>query len=299
MQLKRRFEAGEFAVLAEMEPPKGVDTSQMVANARRVKDRVDAFVVPDMSNAVMRMSSLGAAMILQVQGMETVLQVCCRDRNRIALQADLLAAAACGIDNVMAVTGKDPSYGDHHQARSVYDIDIFELLQTLGDLQNGRDMAGIELSGSPEFTVGATVNAAARDKSPELELEEMNRKIAAGTRFFITPPLFDIADIAPFMKRIDRQKTVIIPTVLLLKSMGMARYIARNMEDVHIPDELIQRLRKAPDKVRECTRIAAELVAALKRDGYAGVLLATLGWEHKLPEILDLAQAGQAGQAGI
>ena len=288
MQLKRRFEAGEFAVLAEMEPPKGVDTSQMVANARRVKDRVDAFVVPEMSNAVMRMSSLGTAMILQVQGMETVLQVCCRDRNRIALQADLLAAAACGIDNVMAVTGKDPSYGDHHQARSVYDIDIFELLQTVGDLQNGRDMAGIELAGSPEFTVGSTVNAAARDKSPELELEEMNRKIAAGTRFFITPPLFDIADIAPFMKRIDRQKTVIIPTVLLLKSMGMARYIARNMEDVHIPDELIQRLRKAPDKVRECTRIAAELVAALKRDGYAGVLLATLGWEHKLPEILDL-----------
>ncbi len=288
MQLKRRFEAGEFAVLAEMEPPKGVDTSQMVANAKRVKDRVDAFVVPEMSNAVMRMSSLGAAMILQVQGMETVLQVCCRDRNRIALQADLLAAAGCGIGNVMAVTGKDPSFGDHHQARSVYDIDIFELLQTVGDLQNGRDMAGIELSGSPEFTVGATVNAAARDKSPELELEEMNRKIAAGTRFFITPPLFDIADIAPFMKRIDRQKAVIIPTVLLLKSMGMARYIARNMEDVHIPDELIQRIRKAPDKVRECIRIAAELVTALKREGYAGVLLATLGWEHKLPEILDL-----------
>ncbi len=288
MQLKRRFEAGEFAVLAEMEPPKGVDTSQMVANAKRVKDRVDAFVVPEMSNAVMRMSSLGAAMILQVQGMETVLQVCCRDRNRIALQADLLAAAGCGIDNVMAVTGKDPSFGDHHQARSVYDIDIFELLQTVGDLQNGRDMAGIELAGSPEFTVGATVNAAARDKSPELELEEMNRKIAAGTRFFITPPLFDIADIAPFMKRIDRQKAVIIPTVLLLKSMGMARYIARNMEDVHIPDELIQRIRKAPDKVRECIRIAAEQVTALKREGFAGVLLATLGWEHKLPEILDL-----------
>jgi len=288
MQLKRRFEAGEFAVLAEMEPPKGVDTSQMVANAKRVKDRVDAFVVPEMSNAVMRMSSLGAAMILQVQGMEAVLQVCCRDRNRIALQADLLAAAGCGIGNVMAVTGKDPSYGDHHQARSVYDIDIFELLQTVGDLQNGRDMAGIELSGSPEFTVGATVNAAARDKSPELELEEMNRKIAAGTRFFITPPLFDIADIAPFMKRIDRQKAVIIPTVLLLKSMGMARYIARNMENVHIPDELIQRIRKAPDKVRECIRIAAELVTALKREGFDGVLLATLGWEHKLPEILDL-----------
>ena len=268
-----------------MEPPKGVDTSQMVANAKRVnKDRVDAFLMPEMSNAVMRMSSLGAAVILQTQGMETVIQACCHDRNRIALQADLLAAAGCGIDNVMAVTGKEPSYGDHHQARSVYDIDIFELLQTVGDLQNGRDMAGIELSGSPQFTVGATVKAGSRDKAPELELEEMNRKIAAGTRFFITPPLFDLADIEPFMKRVDRKKAVIIPTVLLLKSMGMAR----NMEDVHIPDELIQRIRKAPDKVRECIRIAAELVADLKREGYDGVLLATLGWEHKLPEILDL-----------
>ena len=288
MQLKRKFEAGEFAILAEMEPPKGVDTSRMVANAKRIKDDVDAFVVPEMSNAVMRMSSLGAAMILQQQGMEAVVQVCCRDRNRLALQADLLAAFGCGIPNVMAVTGEDPSYGDHHQARPVNDIDIFELLQTIEELQNGRDMAGIELAGSPTFTVGSTVNAGARGKSPDLELAEMNKKIAAGTRFFITPPLFDIAAIEPFLKRVDREKTIIIPTVLLLKSLGMARYIARNMKDVDIPDEMIARIRKAPDKVRECIRIAAELVTTLKREGFDGVLLATLGWEHKLPEILNL-----------
>ena len=288
MQLKRKFEAGEFAILAEMEPPKGVDTSRMVANAKRIKDDVDAFLVPEMSNAVMRMSSLGAAMILQGRGMETVFQVCCRDRNRLALQADLLAAFGCGIPNVMAVTGEDPSYGDHHQARPVNDIDIFELLKTIGELQNGRDMAGIELAGSPAFTVGSTVSAGARGKSPELELVEMNKKIAAGTRFFITPPLFDIAAIDPFLKRVDRKKTIIIPTVLLLKSLGMARYIARNMKDVDLPDEMIARIRKAPDKVRECIRIAAELVTTLKREGFDGVLLATLGWEHKLPEILNL-----------
>jgi len=288
MQLKRKFEAGEFAILAEMEPPKGVDTSRMVANAKRVKDDVDAFVVPEMSNAVMRMSSLGAAMIFQQQGMEAVVQVCCRDRNRLALQADLLAAFGCGIPNVMAVTGEDPSYGDHHQARPVNDIDIFELLQTIEELQNGRDMAGIELTGSPTFTVGSTVNAGDRGKSPDLELAEMNKKIAAGTRFFITPPLFDIAAIEPFLKRVDREKAIIIPTVLLLKSLGMARYIARNMKDVDIPDEMIARIRKTPDKVRECIRIAAELVTTLKREGFDGVLLATLGWEHKLPEILNL-----------
>ena len=268
MQLKRKFESGEFAVLAEMEPPKGVDTSRMVANAKRVKNEVDAFLVPEMSNAVMRMSSLGAAMILQGMGMETIMQVCCRDRNRLALQADLLAAFGCGISNVMAVTGEDPGYGDHHQARAVNDIDIFELLQTIGKLQTGRDMAGIELDGSPEFTVGSTANAGARGKSPELELEEMNKKIAAGTQFFITPPLFDIAAIEPFMKRIDREKTIVIPTVILLKSLGMARYIARNMKDVYIPDEMIERIRKAPEKVRECIRIAGETVKTLKKEGF-------------------------------
>lgn len=287
MQLKRKFGAGEFAILAEMEPPKGVNTSQMVANAKRVKDHVDAFVVPEMSNAVMRMSSLGAAMILQNQGLETVAQVCCRDRNRIALQADLLAAYGCGIGNIMAVTGKDPSYGDHHKARPVYDIDIFELLHAVQGLQTGHDMAGIELAGSPEFLVGSTVNAGARDKSTELELAELKKKIEAGAKFFITPPLFDIAAITPFLKRVDTRQTIIIPTVLLLKSLGMARYIARNMPDVYIPPELIERIRKTPDKVRECVRIAGELVTALKREGFDGVLLATLGWEHKLPEILE------------
>jgi methylenetetrahydrofolate reductase (NADPH) len=233
------------------------------------------------------MSSLGAAMILQRQGLEAVVQVCCRDRNRIALQADLLAAFGCGIGNVMAVTGQDPSYGDHHKARPVYDIDIFELLRAIQDLQNGRDMAGIELAGSPDFLVGSTVSAGAIGKSPELELEEMNKKIDAGTRFFITPPLFDVGTIKPFLKRIDRQKSVVIPTVLLLKSLGMARYIARNMQDVYVPEALIERIRKAPDKVRECTRIAGELVATLKQEGFDGVMLAPLGWEHKLPELLE------------
>jgi methylenetetrahydrofolate reductase (NADPH) len=287
MQLKRRFESGKFAILAELEPPKGVDTSRMVANAKRIRDHVDAFVVPEMSNAVMRMSSLGAAMILQRQGLEAVMQVCCRDRNRIALQADLLAAAGCGIPNVMAVAGEDPSYGDHHKARPVYDIDIFELLRAIQELQQGRDMAGIELEGAPEFLVGSTVDAGTVGKSPELELEEMNRKIEAGTRFFITPPIFETESLNAFIKRVDRKQVIIIPTVLLLKSLGMARYMARNMPNVSIPDALIERIRKSPDKVRECIRIAGELVKTLKQEEFDGVLLATLGWEHKLPEILE------------
>jgi methylenetetrahydrofolate reductase (NADPH) len=287
MQLKRKFDSGEFAVLAEMEPPKGVDISRMATCALKVKGKVDAFVVPEMSNAVMRMSSLGGAMILQSKGMETVMQLNCRDRNRIALQADLLAACACGVTNVMAVTGEDPSFGDHFQARSVYDIDLLELLGAIRQLQKGKDMAGIELSGTPEFLVGSTVNAGAKGKSPELVIEEMNKKIDAGVRFFISPPLFDLSSIDPFMRRADIQKAKIIPTVLLLKSLGMARYIMRNMEDVYVPESLLDRIQKSPDKVRECTLIASEMVSSLKQEGFSGVHIATLGWEHKLADILE------------
>jgi len=287
MDLKRKFEASEFAVLAEMEPPKGVDVAKMVANAKKVKEKVDAFVVPEMSNAVMRMSSLGGAMVLQKEGLPTVFQVCCRDRNRLALQADLLAAYALGIRNVMAVSGEDPGFGDHHQARSVYDIDLVELLKTVQGLQGGRDMAGIELAGTPEFLVGSTAGAGARGKSPEVELEEMMKRVDVGARFFITQPLFDIADIEPFLKRIDRRKIFVVPTVLLLKSLGMARYIARNMPHVHIPESVIERLQRAPDKVRECIRVAAETVSALKGRGLNGVLLSTIGWEHRLPDIIE------------
>lgn len=287
MTLRQKLKAGEFAVMAEMEPPKGVDVSRMLASAKRVKGQVDAFVVPEMSNAVMRMSSLGGGMILQSNGLDTVIQVNCRDRNRIALQADLLAANGCGIHHVMAVKGEDPALGDHHQARAVYDIDLLELIKTIQGLQNGRDMAGIELQGSPDFLVGATIDAGAKGKSPELIREEMLRKQEAGAAFFISPPLFDLSSIEPFLRRIDRRQVNIIPTVLLLKSLGMARYIQTNMKHIHIPDAIIERLQRAPDKVRECIRIAAELVARLKAAGFSGVMLSTIGWEHKLPDIIE------------
>jgi 5,10-methylenetetrahydrofolate reductase len=287
MKLKRKFDAGEFAVLAEMEPPKGVDVSTMVASAKRVKGKVDAYLVPEMSSAVMRMGSLGGAMVLQTQGLETVVQACCRDRNRLALQADLLAAYALGITNVMVVGGEDPSFGDHHQARAVHDIDQIELLQTIQILQSGRDMAGIELAGAPEFVVGSTVGAGAHGKSPEMEMEEMVKRVDAGARFFVTPPIFDIAQLQPYRKRLDSVRAIILPTVLLLKSLGMARYIARNMPHIYIPEALIDRLQRAPDKVRECVQIAAETVSRLKSEGFSGVLISTIGWEHKLPEVLE------------
>lgn len=286
MRLKDKLDSGEFAVLAEIEPPKGVDVSGMVSEASKVKGAVDAFVVPEMSNAVMRMSALGGAMILQGKGMETVMQISCRDRNRLALQADLLAAYGCGIRNIMAVTGEDPSFGDHHQAKSVYDITITEMMAGIKTLQQGKDMAGIELSGAPQYFTGATLNTGAKGEALEKERILMKDKIEAGVQFFITPPLFDINDLKSFLATTDTANVTIIPTVLLLKSVGMARYMARSMDHINIPDELIKRIQKAGDKVHECILVTKEIIKAIKDEGFSGVMISTIGWEAKLPEIL-------------
>jgi methylenetetrahydrofolate reductase (NADPH) len=211
MHLKNKFDVGKFTIIAEMQPPKGVDVSAMVNSATRVKKRVDAFLVPEMGNAVMRMSALGGAMILQSKGMETVMQVNCRDRNRIALQADLLSAYGAGIINVMGVSGEDPSLGDHHQSKAVHDIDLMTLFKAVKTLQSGRDLAGNELSGSPTFLVGANVNARAGEDELEKELALMAEKTEAGVDFFIAPPVFDIDAIAPFMEKVDLKKSGSFP----------------------------------------------------------------------------------------
>lgn len=287
MSLEGKLAANEFVVLAEMDPPKGTDVSPMVENALRVKGKVDAYVVPEMGNAVMRMSALGASLILQNKGMQTVMQVCCRDRNRLAIQADLLAAGACGIESVMAVQGEAPSYGDHHEARSVYDLDLMALFDALKTLQSGKDMAGVDLTGSPRFLLGATADPGGKDANLDQVLDDMGRKIEAGVRFFILPPVFDLKAIDAFLTAARRLETCIIPTVLLLKSLGMARYIARHMPQAHLSDDLIKRIQGAPDKVQECLKIAAEAAALVKQEGLSGVMLSTMGWEDKIPEVLD------------
>jgi 5,10-methylenetetrahydrofolate reductase len=188
----------------------------------------------------------------------------------------------------MTVVGEEPSYGDHHRARAVHDVDLFELLEVVQKLASGRDMAGVELNGTPKFCVGSTVNAGASGGALELELGAMEKKMALGAEFFVTPPVFDLQPIARFMKRVSDRNPRIIPTVLLLKSVGMARYIDRHLEHVQIPADIVRQIQLAPDKIRECIRIAAELVSAIKNAGYSGVLISTKGWEDKLPNILEV-----------
>ncbi len=290
MPLQEKIKSGKFFVLEEFEPPKGSDFSSFIKTANLARGRVEAFVIPEMGDAVLKASSLGGCAFFEKEGIESVLQVCCRDRNRLALQADILAAGALGIKNIMAVSGEDIKYGDHPHARTVNDLDLLELLGTIQSLQNGKDLAGVDLNGAPRFCIGSNVDSGATGGLLDIELENLKKKIDLGVEYVITNPVFELRSFQQFLKRINTSKVAVIPTVLLLKSAGMARYIDRNIKGISIPPEMIRNIQKAPDKVRECIKIAAEIVTRIKEMGMPGVLISTLGWEDKLPQILDGAK---------
>jgi len=288
MSFQKRLSKGEFVVLAEMDTPKGVDISDLITNARRIKSRIDAVIVPDMADGMMRMSALGGAVLMQQQGIEAIIHVYCRDRNRMALQGDMLAAHVLGIQNLLVVRGEDMAFGDHHDAKSVDDLDELSLLGAIRSLQEGVDMAGFDLKGSPAFTVGCTLAPYVDDVSLERELELAQQKIERGAQFIITPPVFDMNRFSSFLEKAKGLGVPIIATVFLLKSVGIARYMATNEPGAHISEEMIQRIRKSPDRESEGLRIAGETISDLK-DSTQGALLVTIGWEHQLPAILDYA----------
>jgi methylenetetrahydrofolate reductase (NADPH) len=290
MRLKEKIASGKFVVLGEFEPPKDADFSELLKNANNTRGRLDAVIVPEMANAVLKASSLGGCAFLQKEGIETVFQVCCRDRNRLALQADILSAGALGVRNIMAVTGADITYGDHPHGRIVNDLNLTELLNAIAVLQSGKDLAGVELRHSPRFCVGSTVDSGATGGLLEIEIENIKSMMDFGVEYLITNPVFDIRRFQQFIKRLGMDNVAVIPTVLLLKSAGMARYIDRNIKGISIPSEMIRRIQKAPDKTEECISITAESIRQIKEMGMAGVLISTVGWEDKLSRVLDAAK---------
>lgn len=288
MSFAKRLANGEFVILAEMDTPKGVDISDLITHARRVQGRVDAVIIPDMSDGMMRMSALGGAVLMHQQGLETIIPVYGRDRNRMALQGDILAAHVLGVQNLIVVSGEEMAYGDHQDAKTVDDLDELSLLKAIRALQEGVDMAGLELKGAPSFTVGATIAPYTDDQSLSRELELAREKIASGAQFLITPPVFDMDHFTAFIEKAGALGVPIIATVFLLKSVGIARYMATNEPGIHISEQLIQRIRKSPDRENEGVRIAGETIDRLKAVAQ-GVQLITLGWEYQIPAILDHA----------
>ena len=288
MSFQKRLTSGEFVVLAEMNTPKGVDISELVTNARRIKGRVDAVIVPDMDNGIMRMSALAGGVLMHQQGVESIIHVYCRDRNRMALQGDILAAHVLGIQNLVVVHSEEMAKSDHRDATPVDDLDELELLGAVQTLQKGVDMAGFELNGSPSFTMGCTMAPSADDEAFEKELSLARKKIEAGAQFIITPPVYDLDRFSEAMKAFITLGVPIIPTVFLIKSVGIARYLSTYEPGAYISEDVIKRIRKASDTETECLRIAGETVAGLKKVAQ-GVHIITLGWEYRLPKILDYA----------
>jgi methylenetetrahydrofolate reductase (NADPH) len=288
MSFQKRLTSGEFVVLAEMNTPKGVDISQLITNARRIKGRVDAAIVPDMDNGVMRMSALAGGVLMQQHGIEAIIHVYCRDRNRMALQGDILGAHVLGLQNLVVANSEEMNNGDHRDAKPVNDLDEVGLLEAIRLLQKGTDMAGFDLEGAPSFTTGCTIASFADDREMAAELELARKKVDAGAQFVITPPVFDVERFDTFVSAAKVLGVPIIATIFLVKSVGIARYMALNEPGAHISEEMIRRIRKAADREAECLRIAGETIAALK-NRIAGVKIETHGWEHRLASILDYA----------
>ena len=281
-RLEEKLTRGEFVVTAEIAPPKGIDVTAALGKARQLQN-VDAINVTDNQGACMRMSPLAMARLLVEQGYEPILQLTCRDRNRLALQSDLLGAAALGIENLLLLTGDHPKFGDHAASRPVFDLDSVQLLKATRDLTQGVDMAGKQLSAMPNFFFGAAVAPAARPQ--QLVLKKFAKKISCGAGFFQTQAVFQNQQLMEFMAAARSSQVPIILGVLLLKSGKMADFLNRNIPGVQVPQDLIQRLEKASDPLREGVQIAREMVG-WARQLCQGVHLMTFGHEDLIPQIL-------------
>ena len=290
MSLQSALESGKFVITTEVGPLKGTDITELEEVAELLQGRVDAANVTDQQSSVMRLGSLAVCHLLKERGLEPVFQMTCRDRNRLALQSDLLSAYVLGIENVLAITGDLPALGDHPQAKPVYDLDSVQLLWVISRLNEGYDMVGNELKGKPNFFPGAVVNPGADTEATfELQLIKMEKKIAAGARFFQTQAVYDVDAFAKFMKRVEGFRIPVLAGVIPLKSVGMARYMNKNVAGVFVPEELISKMAAAEDKARTGIGIAANMIKGL--GGMCqGVHIMAIGWEKKVPELLDAAE---------
>ncbi len=286
MSFKEQLELGKFVVVAELQPPKGNDLSGLCEYAELLKGRVDAVNVPDLQNAIMRLGSLSVCTLLKTRGMEVIYNLSCSDRNRLALQSELLNASALGLKNVLLLQGDPPSIGDHFEAQAVFDLDVMGLLGAAKRLQEGYDLTGNDLQGKPQFCVGTQINVAAKGHVLDLEVMDMEKKIRLGVDFFFTNSVYDVSLFEPFVQKVAHFKVPIVVGITLLKSVGMARYVNKHVEGASIPDSTIDRLMKASDKQKVSTEIAADLIKALK-PLCQGIQIIPIGWEKQIPALLD------------
>lgn len=288
-KLKEALEYGRFVVTGEIGPPKGVDIEKCLEDAEKLRHKVIAINVTDLQSAVMRIGSLAVSAKLAQRGLEPIYQLTCRDRNRLALQSDLLSAWALGIENVLCLTGDHPVLGDHSDAKAVYDLDSVQLLKAASTLNQGQDMAGHELEGKPDFFLGAVVTPGADPLEPQLI--KMQKKIEAGARFFQTQAVYEPEEFEKFMNEAQRFKVPIMAGIVVLKSAAMARFMNSNVAGIKVPDSIINEMEetKKEDRKKKAVEIAARIIRQVK-PLCQGVHIMPLGWDELVPEIIKEAE---------
>jgi len=286
MSLKDKIKSGKFIVTSEIGPPKGIDIKEVLEDADLIKGRVDAINVTDLQSSVMRIGSLAICHLLKDCGHNPVYQITCRDRNRLALESDILSAAVLGVENLLLLTGDHTTLGDHPQAKPVFDIASVQLIQVVKTLMEGKDMVGNELKGKPEFCLGAVVNPGADPIEPEII--KMEKKIKAGAEFFQTQAVYDVEQFKKFLDNIKHLKTTVLAGIVLLKSAGMARYMNKNVSGVSVPEDLIKEMETTKSKSEKSIEIAVRLINDLK-PLCNGVHIMPIGWDKKVPLVLDKA----------
>ncbi|MBM3157872.1 MAG: methylenetetrahydrofolate reductase [Chloroflexi bacterium] len=292
---EEKLNSGKFLVTTEIGPPKGADTSEIAHHIDMLKDKVDAINITDHQSSVMRYPSLGGCLLVKEHGGEPVLQVTCRDRNRLALQADLLLAYSRGICNVLCLTGDSVDVGDHKEAKPVFDLDSVQLLKLIRVMESGKDMGGNEIKGTPKFCTGSSVHPEADFVEPQLL--KFEKKVAAGAQFFQTQGIFDISSIRRFMQYASQFNVKILAGIIVLASARMAKYMNDNVPGIIVPQAIINELAGAEKGkgLQKGIEIAARLIREIKEEKLCdGVHIMAVGNEKVVPDILGAARLVEA-----
>ena len=290
MKITDSFKRGEFVVTAEVGPPKGINIDHLVHEAKTFLNGISAVNVTDNQSSVMRLGSLAVCKVLKDEGLTPIFQLTCRDRNRIALQSDILSAALLGIENLLLLTGDHTVMGDHPQAKPVFDLDSVSLIHAVKQLEQGIDLAGQALDGEPpSFSKGAVVSACS--DSVDVQLAKMEAKVKAGAEYFQTQAVYEPEKFISFMEKAKQFGVPVMLGIVIPKNAGMVKYMNDNVAGIHVPDEMIAELKSDPAKTKAGitgVEISARLIKEC-RDYCQGVHIMALGWESKVPDILELA----------
>ena len=290
MKITEAFERGEFVVTAEVGPPKGFHIEHMLEEAKTYLSDITAVNVTDNQSSVMRLGSLATCKALKDEGLTPIFQMTCRDRNRIALESDLLSAAMFGIENLLILTGDHTKLGDHPQAKPVFDLDSVSLLHTVKLLESGVDLGGNELVGEPPKCAKGAVVSPCSD-SVDVQLAKMERKVAAGAEYFQTQAVYEPEKFIQFMEKAKQFGKPVQLGIVIPKSVGMCRYMNANVAGIHIPEDMINELKADKEKTKAGitgVEIAARIIRECK-PYCQGVHIMAMGWESKVPSLLEQA----------